>query len=488
MSLRDLTIKEINSKLRQKELTATDLVKLSFKRIAEVESDVQAFITLDEQNALAAAAALDERIAAGADLGLLAALPVGVKDNISTKGVLTTCGSKMLVNYIPVYNATVYDRVVDEGSIMVGKTNMDEFAMGSSTEYSAFQPSYNPWDLNRVPGGSSGGSAAAVASGEVYYALGSDTGGSIRQPAAYTGIVGFKPSYGLVSRYGLVANASSLDHVGPLTKNVGDAAYVLQAIAGKDPMDSMMSDVEVPDYAAALTGDIKGMRIGVAKEYFIEGIDPAVKEAVMESVKVFEDLGATVDEVSLPHSEYAIAANYIILAAEAGSNLGRFDGVRYGLRAEKPESLQDMYLRTRSEALGPEVKRRIIFGNYVLGTGHYEDYFLQAQRVRTLVKNDYDQVFAKYDLVLGPTTPTTAFKINDNTNDPLTVYHSDILTVAANLAGLPAISLPCGFADGLPVGLQLTGKQFADADVLRAAYAYEQSTEHHKAQPKSRKG
>lgn len=488
MSLRDLTIKEINSKLRQKELTATDLVKLSFKRIAEVESDVQAFITLDEQNALAAAAALDERIAAGADLGLLAALPVGVKDNISTKGVLTTCGSKMLVNYIPVYNATVYDRVVDEGSIMVGKTNMDEFAMGSSTEYSAFQPSYNPWDLNRVPGGSSGGSAAAVASGEVYYALGSDTGGSIRQPAAYTGIVGFKPSYGLVSRYGLVANASSLDHVGPLTKNVEDAAYVLQAIAGKDPMDSMMSDVEVPDYAAALTGDIKGMRIGVAKEYFIEGIDPAVKEAVMESVKVFEDLGATVDEVSLPHSEYAIAANYIILAAEAGSNLGRFDGVRYGLRAEKPESLQDMYLRTRSEALGPEVKRRIIFGNYVLGTGHYEDYFLQAQRVRTLVKNDYDQVFAKYDLVLGPTTPTTAFKINDNTNDPLTMYHSDILTVAANLAGLPAISLPCGFADGLPVGLQLTGKQFADADVLRAAYAYEQSTEHHKAQPKSRKG
>ncbi len=488
MSLRDLTIKEINSKLRQKELTATDLVKLSFKRIAEVESDVQAFITLDEQNALAAAAALDERIAAGADLGLLAALPVGVKDNISTKGVLTTCGSKMLVNYIPVYNATVYDRVVDEGSIMVGKTNMDEFAMGSSTEYSAFQPSYNPWDLNRVPGGSSGGSAAAVASGEVYYALGSDTGGSIRQPAAYTGIVGFKPSYGLVSRYGLVANASSLDHVGPLTKNVEDAAYVLQAIAGKDPMDSMMSDVEVPDYAAALTGDIKGMRIGVAKEYFIEGIDPAVKEAVIESVKVFEDLGATVDEVSLPHSEYAIAANYIILAAEAGSNLGRFDGVRYGLRAEKPESLQDMYLRTRSEALGPEVKRRIIFGNYVLGTGHYEDYFLQAQRVRTLVKNDYDQVFAKYDLVLGPTTPTTAFKINDNTNDPLTMYHSDILTVAANLAGLPAISLPCGFADGLPVGLQLTGKQFADADVLRAAYAYEQSTEHHKAQPKSRKG
>lgn len=488
MSLRDLTIKEINSKLRQKELTATDLVKLSFKRIAEVESDVQAFITLDEQNALAAAAALDERIAAGADLGLLAALPVGVKDNISTKGVLTTCGSKMLVNYIPVYNATVYDRVVDEGSIMVGKTNMDEFAMGSSTEYSAFQPSYNPWDLNRVPGGSSGGSAAAVASGEVYYVLGSDTGGSIRQPAAYTGIVGFKPSYGLVSRYGLVANASSLDHVGPLTKNVEDAAYVLQAIAGKDPMDSMMSDVEVPDYAAALTGDIKGMRIGVAKEYFIEGIDPAVKEAVIESVKVFEDLGATVDEVSLPHSEYAIAANYIILAAEAGSNLGRFDGVRYGLRAEKPESLQDMYLRTRSEALGPEVKRRIIFGNYVLGTGHYEDYFLQAQRVRTLVKNDYDQVFAKYDLVLGPTTPTTAFKINDNTNDPLTMYHSDILTVAANLAGLPAISLPCGFADGLPVGLQLTGKQFADADVLRAAYAYEQSTEHHKAQPKSRKG
>lgn len=488
MSLRDLTIKEISSKLQQKKFTATDLVKLSFQRIAEVESNIQAFITLDESNALTAAAALDERLAAGKKSGLLAGLPVGIKDNISTKGVLTTCASKMLVNYVPVYNATIYEKLLAEDSIMIGKTNMDEFAMGSSTEQSAFQPTYNPWALDRVPGGSSGGSAAAVASGEVYYALGSDTGGSIRQPAAYTGIVGFKPSYGLVSRYGLVANASSLEHIGPLTKNVEDAAYVMQAIAGKDPMDSMMSELAVPDYTAALTGDIKGMRIGLAKDYFIEGIDPAVKEAILASVKVFEGLGAIVDEVSLPHSEYALAANYIILAAEASSNLGCFDGIRYGVRAENPEGLQDMYLRTRSEGIGPEVKRRIIFGNYVLGTGHYEDYFLQAQRVRTLVRRDYEAAFAKYDLVLGPTTPTTAFKINDKTNDPLTMSRSDILTVAANLAGLPAISVPCGFSEGLPIGLQLIGKQFADADVLRAAYAYEQSTDHHTVQAESRRG
>jgi len=389
----------------------------------------------------------------------------------------------MLANYVPVFSATVVERLTEAGSIIIGKTNMDEFAMGSSTEYSAFHPTYNPWDEERVPGGSSGGSTAAVAAGEVSYALGSDTGGSVRQPAALCGGVGFKPSYGLVSRYGLVANASSLDHIGPLTRNVEDAAAVMEVLAGHDERDTMMRNEAVPAYTKALTGDIKGMRIGIAKEYFIEGMDAGVKALVLEAAQVLEGLGAIVEEVSLPHSEYAIAANYIILAAEASSNLGRFDGIRYGVQADQPKGLQDLYLRTRSEGFGAEVKRRIAFGNFVLSTGHYEDYFLQAQRVRTLVKRDYEQAFAKYDLLLGPTTPTTAFKLADNTHNPLTMYQSDILTVAANLAGLPAISIPCGFVDGSPVGLQLIGKQFADSDVLRAAHAFEQATDHHKLRP-----
>lgn len=483
MGLSDLTIKDIQSQLKSRELSATDLVKLSLDRVDELEPKLGAFITVDREGALAQASALDASLAAGADLGPLAGVPAGIKDNILTKGVLTTCASKMLANYIPVYSATVVERLTGAGSITIGKTNMDEFAMGSSTEYSAFHPTYNPWGENRVPGGSSGGSAAAVAAGEVTYALGSDTGGSVRQPAALCGVVGFKPSYGLVSRYGLIANASSLDHVGPLTRNVADAAAVMEVLAGHDPRDTMMRNEAVPAYTEALTGDIKGMRIGIAKEYFIDSLDAGVKEQVLAAAKVLEGLGAIVEEVSLPHSEYAIAANYIILAAEATSNLGRFDGIRYGVQAAQPAGLQDLYLRTRSEGFGAEVKRRIAFGNYVLSTGHYEDYFLQAQRVRTLVKGDYDQALGKYDLLLGPTAPTTAFKLADNTHDPLAMYQSDILTVAANLAGLPAISVPCGLVDGLPVGLQLIGRQFADSDVLRAAHAFEQATDHHKLRP-----
>lgn len=480
MSLFDLSLTEIHKRLKNRDLTAADLVEASLTRINEVEKDVQAFLLIDEEGARNRAKAIDEDMIKSEDIGILAGLPAGVKDNIVTEGITTTCGSKILENYNPIYSSTAYKRMLAGQSIMIGKMNMDEFAMGSSTEHSGFHPTYNPWNVNHVPGGSSGGSAAAVAAGEVYYALGSDTGGSIRQPASFTGVVGLKPTYGLVSRFGLVAFASSLDQIGPLTKNVEDAAYVLQTLAGYDEYDSTSANIAIPDYISALTGDIKGLKIAVPKEYIGEGIDPQVKEKIMDALKVFEALGASWEEVSLPHTEYAVATYYILAPSEASSNLARYDGVRYGVRHDSAENLIEMYKKTRSEGFGPEVKRRIMLGTYALSSGYYDAYYLKAQKVRTLIKQDFEQVFEKYDVILGPTVPTTAFKLGEKVDDPLTMYLNDILTIPVNLAGLPAISVPAGLVDGLPVGLQLIGKHFDESTILRAAHAFEKNTEHHK--------
>ncbi|MNI03127.1 Glutamyl-tRNA(Gln) amidotransferase subunit A [compost metagenome] len=400
-----------------------------------------------------------------------------------TEGLNTTCASQFLSNYKPIYDATVVQKLKASQSVTIGKLNMDEFAMGGSNENSSYHITHNPWNLDYVPGGSSGGSAAAVAAGEVYFSLGSDTGGSIRQPAAYCGIVGLKPTYGLVSRYGLVAFASSLDQIGPLTKNVEDSAYLLQTIAGYDPKDSTSAKVDIPDYLSALTGDIKGLRIGVPKEYLGQGVDPAVKERVLAALQVLEGLGAVWEEVSMPHSEYAVATYYLLASSEASSNLARFDGVRYGVRTENASNLLDVYQMSRSEGFGPEVKRRIMLGTYALSSGYYDAYYLKAQKVRTLIKKDFDDVFAKYDVIIGPTAPTPAFKIGEQSNDPLTMYLNDILTIPVNLAGVPAISVPCGLVDGLPVGLQIIGKPLDEATILRVAHAFEQHTDHHKLRP-----
>ncbi|WCN37460.1 Asp-tRNA(Asn)/Glu-tRNA(Gln) amidotransferase subunit GatA [Aneurinibacillus uraniidurans] len=484
MSLFEKRLQDIHTELEKGELTVSDLVNASFERIAQTEDKVKAFISLDEENARARAKQLDEQQSRGEEQGLLFGLPAGIKDNIVTKNVITTCASKLLANYKPVHNATAMDRLHASEAVMIGKLNMDEFAMGGSTENSSFHNTYNPWNLAYVPGGSSGGSAASVAAGQVYFSLGSDTGGSIRQPAAYCGVVGLKPTYGLVSRYGLVAFASSLDQIGPITKNVEDSAYVLQAIATHDPVDSTSADVEIPDYISALTGDIKGLRVGVPKEMMGEGIDPEVREKINAALKVLESLGATVEEVTLPHTEYAVPTYYILAPSEASSNLARYDGVRYGVRADSAENLIDMYHETRSQGLGPEVKRRIMLGTYALSSGYYDAYYRKAQQVRTLIKRDFDQVFAKYDVIIGPTAPTTAFKIGEKVNDPLTMYLEDICTIPVNLAGIPAISVPCGFAsNGMPIGMQIAGKSFDEATVLRVAHAFEQNTEHHKARP-----
>jgi aspartyl-tRNA(Asn)/glutamyl-tRNA(Gln) amidotransferase subunit A len=483
LSLFDLRLQEIHNKLHARELSVTDLVDTAYTRIKEVDSKVQAFLTLNEENAHKRAKELDGQLGQNGTKGLLLGLPIGIKDNIVTEGLTTTCASQFLSNYNPIYDATVVQKLNETQTVTIGKLNMDEFAMGGSNENSSFHPTYNPWNLNYVPGGSSGGSAAAVASGEVYFSLGSDTGGSIRQPAAYCGIVGLKPTYGLVSRFGLVAFASSLDQIGPLTKNVEDSAYLLQAIAGHDPKDSTSAKVDIPDYISSLTGDVKGLRIGVPKEYLGKGIDPAVKEKVLEALKVLEGLGAIWEEVSLPHSDYAVAAYYLLSSSEASSNLARFDGVRYGIRSEQAKNLLDVYQMSRSEGFGPEVKRRIMLGTYALSSGYYDAYYLKAQKVRTLIKQDFDNVLAKYDVIIGPTAPTTAFKIGEQTNDPLTMYLNDILTIPVSLAGIPAISVPCGFVNGLPVGLQIIGKALDETTILRAAHAFEQHTEHHKARP-----
>ena len=483
MTPMQLSLAELKQQLESRSLSALELVNASYTRIAETEPKVQAFLSLDEDRARQAAQAMDELIAKGEASGILAGIPVGIKDNIVTEGLRTTCASKFLDNFIPVYNATVVNKLKDAGAITIGKLNMDEFAMGGSNENSAYQVTRNPWDLERVPGGSSGGSAAAVAAGQVPFALGSDTGGSIRQPASYCGVVGLKPTYGLISRFGLVAFASSLDQIGPLTRSVEDSALALQSIAGYDHMDSTSAQVDVPNYSQALTGDVKGLRIGVPKEYMGEGVDPKVKEAVMAGISVYESLGATWEEVSLPHTEYAVAAYYLLASSEASSNLARFDGVRYGVRADHPDNLLDLYVRARSEGFGQEVKRRIMLGTYALSSGYYDAFYLKAQKVRTLIKRDFDQAFEKFDLLIAPTAPTTAFKIGEQIDNPLQMYMNDILTIPVSLAGIPAISVPCGLADGLPVGMQIIGKPFDESTVLRAAHAYEQNTEHHKLRP-----
>jgi aspartyl/glutamyl-tRNA(Asn/Gln) amidotransferase, A subunit len=483
LSLFDLRLQDVHSKLNNKELTVSDLVDASYRRIAETDETIKAFLTLNEENARRQADNLDKQLQEGGDRGLLFGLPAGVKDNIVTEGLLTTCASQFLSNYNPIYDATTVSKLKSAQSVTIGKLNMDEFAMGGSNENSSYYPTRNPWNPEYVPGGSSGGSAASVAAGQVYFSLGSDTGGSIRQPAAYCGIVGLKPTYGLVSRFGLVAFASSLDQIGPLTKNVEDSAYVLQAIAGYDEKDSTSANVDIPDYTSALTGDVKGLRIGVPREYLGEGIDPQVKEAVMQALKTFESMGATWEEVSLPHTEYAIATYYLLASSEASSNLARFDGVRYGVRADNPDNLIDLYRKSRSQGFGPEVKRRIMLGTYALSSGYYDAYYLKAQKVRTLIKQDFDNVFNQYDIIIGPTAPTTAFKIGEQVGDPLTMYLNDICTIPVSLAGIPAISVPCGTADGMPIGLQIIGKAFDESTVLRAAHAFEQQTEFHKLRP-----
>ena len=485
MSVFKQSLQDIHTKLSKKELSVTDLVQESFRRINEVEPRVRAFITLDEEQALIDARLLDDQLNSDltSERGLLFGLPIGIKDNIVTENLLTTCASQFLSNYNPIYNATVVNMLKSAQAVTIGKMNMDEFAMGGSNENSSYYPARNPWNLDFVPGGSSGGSAAAVAAGEVYFALGSDTGGSIRQPASYCGIVGLKPTYGLVSRFGLVAFASSLDQIGPLTKNVEDAAYVLQAIAGHDPLDSTSAVVDIPDYLSALTGDIRGMRIAVPKEYMGSGVDAEVKQRIIEALTVLESLGATWEEVSLPHTEYAVATYYLLASSEASSNLSRYDGVRYGVRAKDSENLTDVYLKSRSQGFGSEVKRRIMLGTYALSSGYYDAYYLKAQKVRTLIKQDFDKVFESYDLIVGPTAPTTAFRIGEQVDDPLTMYLNDIMTIPVSLAGVPAISIPCGLSNGLPVGLQLIAKPFNESTILRAAHAFEQHTDHHQAVP-----
>lgn len=483
MGLFDHKLKDLQELLHKKEITVSDLVDESFKRINEVEDKVKAFITLDEENARTKAKELDEKLSAEEVNNLLFGMPIGIKDNIVTKDVRTTCASRMLENFDPIYDATVMNKLHNAGAVMIGKLNMDEFAMGSSTETSYFHKTYNPWNLEYVPGGSSGGSAAAVAAGEIPFALGSDTGGSIRQPASFCGVVGMKPTYGRVSRYGLVAFASSLDQIGPITRNVEDNAYILQTIAGVDPHDSTSANVPVPNYVEQLTGDVKGLKIAVPKEYLGEGIHESVRNAVLEALKVLEGLGATWDEVSLPNSKYGVAAYYIIASSEASANLARFDGIRYGYRAKDAKNLMELYKKSRSEGFGDEVKRRIMIGTFALSSGYYDAYYKKAQQIRTLIKKDFEKVFENYDVVIGPTNPTTAFKIGEKIDDPVTMYVNDLLTIPVNLAGLPGISVPCGFNNGLPIGLQIIGKHFDEGTVYRVAHAFEQATDFHKQKP-----
>ncbi|VEF49162.1 glutamyl-tRNA(Gln) amidotransferase subunit A [Bacillus freudenreichii] len=483
MSLLDRKISEVNELLHKKEVTVSDLVDQSIKRINEVEDKVKAFITVDEESARGRAKQLDEQIGTETSDQALFGIPAGIKDNIVTKNLLTTCASKMLENFDPIYDATVMEKLNSKGTVTIGKTNMDEFAMGSTTETSFYHPTYNPWNLSHVPGGSSGGSAAAVAAGEIMFSLGTDTGGSIRQPAAFCGVVGLKPTYGRVSRSGVVAFASSFDQVGPITRTVEDNAVVLEAISGHDHRDSTSIKREVPNYVNSLTGDIKGMKIAVPKEYIGEGVSEESKEAVLAALKVLEGLGATWEEVSLPYSSYGLASYYIVTSSEASSNLARFDGVRYGYRTENPKNLLDLYKKTRSEGFGDEVKRRIMLGTFALSAGYYDAYYKKAQQARALIKQDFDNVLSKYDVVIGPTTPTPAYKMGEVIDDIMTMYAGDLLTIPVNLAGLPAISVPCGYSNGLPLGLQIIGNYFDEATIYRMAHAFEQATNYHEQKP-----
>ncbi|MFW5875002.1 MAG: Asp-tRNA(Asn)/Glu-tRNA(Gln) amidotransferase subunit GatA [bacterium] len=470
-----LSIYKAREMLHTGEISSVDLTEAILERIRTKEPEINAFITITEQLALNQAQQADKAIANGSQ-GPLAGIPIAIKDLICTKGVATTCASRMLESFIPPYDATVMEKLIASGAVMVGKLNMDEFAMGSSTENSAFKLTRNPWDLSRIPGGSSGGSAAAVAADMCLGALGSDTGGSIRQPASHCGVVGLKPTYGRVSRFGLVAFASSLDQIGPLAGNVEDAAIILSVIAGYDPRDSTSVDRGVPDYRASLTGDIKGLKFGIPVEYLeAEGMDPGVRAAFEKATETIAAAGAECIEISLPHTDQALAAYYLIAPAEASSNLARYDGVKYGFRAGDAAGLKQMYSRTRSEGFGPEVKRRILLGTYALSAGYYDAYYKKASQIRTLIQRDFAAAFEKCDIILSPTAPTAAFEIGEKTDDPLRMYLSDIFTLSANLAGIPGISVPCGFTENnLPIGLQMMGNHFAEDTLLKAAYAYEQ--------------
>ena len=480
----ELTAHALHEKLKNREITAMALTESVYARIDAVESYVKGYLTVTKDIALEQASRADAGFQSGDEMPPLAGIPIAIKDVICTKGVRTTCGSKILENFVPPYDATVMTRLHGQGVVMVGKTNMDEFAMGSSTENSAYQITHNPWNLDTIPGGSSGGSAAVVSADTAVCSLGSDTGGSIRQPAALCGVVGMKPTYGRVSRYGLVAFASSLDQIGPFTKDVTDCALLLNAICGSDAMDATSVDVPVPDFTQSLINDVQGLKIGVPKEYFTSALDTEIADNIHAAIAVLEGLGATVEEVSLPHTEYAIATYYIIAPAEASANLARYDGVRYGYRNESPEDLISMYKKTRSEGFGEEVKRRIMLGTFALSAGYQDAYYKKAQKVRTLIKSDFDAAFEKVDVIATPTSPTPAFKIGERTADPLQMYLSDVMTTPASHAGLPGISVPCGFVNsGLPVGLQLLGAPFAEEKVLRVAYTFEQNTEHHRQKP-----
>ena len=474
-NITNLTVHELVEKLKSNELTSEEITKAYIDRINDKEKDVGAFVTLTTDDAEKKASEIDNQRKENEETPQFAGIPIGIKDNLCTKGVKTTCSSKMLENFVSPYDATVVEKLNKEGIISLGKLNMDEFAMGSSTENSAIKITHNPWDLNRVPGGSSGGSAAAVAGDLVPWALGSDTGGSIREPAAFCGVVGLKPTYGLVSRYGLVAFASSLDQVGPITKDVKDNAMLLNIIAGHDEKDSTSYDIEKKDYTKNLEKDIKGMKIGVPKEFFGEGINETVKEQLNKAIETYKKLGAIVEETSLDVAQASLAAYYIIACAEASSNLGRFDGIRYGYRAKDYTTLKELYVNSRTEGFGDEVKRRIILGTYVLSSGYYDAYYKKAQKVRTYVKNEFDKAFQKYDVLLTPVSPNTAFKIGEKCNNPMEMYLADICTVSINIAGVPAISLPCGVdKEGMPVGMQLIGNRFEEEKILNVAYKFEQ--------------
>lgn len=476
MNITELTVHELQDKLKNKELTVTEITKAYIDRIEEKEKDVQAFVTTLTQEAMKQAQEIQEKIEKNEMQGDFAGIPIGIKDNICTKGIKTTCSSKMLEKFISPYDATVIENLKKENMIDLGKLNMDEFAMGGSTEYSYFKKTRNPWNLNKVPGGSSGGSAAAVAANLVPWALGSDTGGSIRQPASFCGVVGLKPTYGLVSRYGLVAFASSLDQIGPITKDVKDSAMLLNLIAGHDEKDTTSADREKIDYTKCLKNDVKGLKIGVPKELFGEGINEEVKTSLEKAIEKYKELGAEVEEISLDIAKYSLATYYIIACAEASSNLGRFDGVRYTYRTPEFKNLKELYKKSRSEGFGPEVKRRIILGTYVLSSGYYDAYYKKAQQVRTLVMNEFNKAFEKYNVILTPTSPTVSFDIGSKSNTPLEMYLSDICTVSVNIAGLPAISIPCGVdKDGMPIGMQLIGNKFCEETILNAAYTFEQN-------------
>ena len=485
MNLYDMTIQQAAKMLRQRAFTSQELTESAIGRIESTEKFVKSFITFEFDTALKQAKKVDEAISQGVSLPPLAGIPMAIKDNICTKDIKTTCASRMLENFYPPYDATVSKKLINDNyGVMLGKLNMDEFAMGSSTETSAYHKTANPWDFNRVSGGSSGGAAAAVAAKQVFYSLGSDTGGSIRQPAAFCGVVGLKPTYGAISRYGLIAYASSLDQIGPITRNVSDCASVLNAIAGHDELDSTSVNHSWPDFEAELLSDIRGIKIGIPKEYFDQGLDEEVKSTINEAIGKLAALGASIESISLPYTDYALSAYYIISCAEASSNLARFDGVKYGYRTSVFKDLEDLYCKTRSEAFGKEVKRRIMLGNFVLSSGYYDAYYLKALKTRTLIKQDFDNAFSKVDLIVSPTTPCVAFGFGEKLDDPLKMYLTDVYTVPVNIAGIPALSMPCGFdKKGMPIGMQIIGKHFSESLLLKVAYAFEQNTEHHQKSP-----